>query len=308
MALVEINGASPATAAEAVWSLVQMWVAAGASVLADSDGSTYNASGGQVTSGATGAGGLGNANAWVRVRFHGGREVTFQRGAFSTQWRAKYSAKAYFTGGSPGVARTPSATDEALRIGGGTDASPTFTTLFPSDASFKLYGCADSSTGGWWCACMLISSGTQSGGMILDPLEEELPGDTEPTALVVVFPGSSFTSAVLGSTSAAATTSGTMAWKKYGLAGASYVAMPALPFGGWPNNAGQNPQTGNELLRPVEYERIASLGGNTGQKGTSTLVMWNASNRSAKELYLVGTAYRVCFGDVNLPFVSSVVN
>lgn len=308
MALVEINGTSPTTGGMAFWELIQMWVAAGASVLADSDGTTYDADGGQVTSGGSGAGGLGNTSAWVRVQFPGGREVTIQRGSNNQSWRIKYSAQAYFTGGTPSASQTPTAADQAIRCGGGTDASPTFVTLLPTDASYKLYGCADSSSGAWWWAGALTSNGTQSSGMILDPLTAVLSGDTEPTALTVAVQGATFSSAAMGSTSASATSSGTMAWTEYDLAGESFVAMPVLAFGGWPNNAGQNQVTGNELLRLVEYQRVASLGGNTGQKGTSTIVMWNASSRSAKELYLVGAAYRICFGDVSLPFVSSVVN
>lgn len=308
MALVEINGTSPTTGGMAFWELIQMWVAAGATVMADSDGTTYDADGGQVTGGGTGTNGLNNTNAWVRIRYPGGRECTFQRGSTSTQWRIKYSAQAYFIGGSPSASQTPTAADQAIRCGGGTDASPTFVTFLTTDASYKLYGCADSSSGAWWFAYTLISNGTQYGGAILDPLTAVLSGDTEPTALTVALQGATFTSATMSSTSASATTSGTMAWMKYGLGGSSFVAVPAVTIGGWPNNAGQNQATTNELIRPVEYARIASLGGNTGQKGTSSVAMWNASSRSAKELYLVGAQYRICFGDVNLPFVSSVVN
>ncbi len=303
----EINGASPATGAVAIWTVIQMLIAAGATKLADSDGTTYSAVGTQVTSGASGAGGLGNTSAWVRIQLVSGRELTIQRGSSNINWRVKYSAQAHFTGGSPGATQTPTATDSAIRCGGGTDASPTYANTMPTDASYKLYGCANSATGGFWFAQVLNAGGSQSGGLILDPLGSVLSGDTEATALIVALNGASFTSSTMGSTSADATGSGVMAWLKYGLAGATFAAMPILTFGGWPNGAGQNPHTTKEMLRLVEYERVSSLSAPTGQKGVSSFIAWNASTRSVKELYLVGSSYRICFGDTNLPFVSSVV-
>lgn len=302
-----INGAAPATGSVAMWTVIQMLIAAGATKVADSDGTTYSASGLQVTSGASGAGGLGNNSAWARLLLPGGREVTFQRGTTNTTWRIKYSAQAGFVGGSPGATQTPTATDQAIRTGGGTDASPTFVNLLSTDNSYKLYGCADSATGGFWYAGAANSNGAQVFGFILDPLSAATVDDDEPTAIIVAASGATFASGTLGNSGADATGSGAMAWLKYGLAGATFLAMPVLTFGGWPNNAGQNQHTSKELLRLVEYERVASLGGVTGQKGTSGFVAWNASSRTAKELYLVGANYRICFGDVNLPFLDAAV-
>lgn len=303
----EINGASPATGSVAMWTVISMLISAGATKLADSDGTTYSSSGTQVTSGSSGTNGLGNTNAWVRLRLLGGREITIQRGSNNTVWRVKYSAQAHFTGGSPGASQTPTATDSVIRCGGGTDASPTFVQILLTDATYKLYGCADSAGDGFWYATVANSNGAHIGGMILDPLASVLSGDTEPTALIVATAGATFTSATLLSSGADATGSGVMAWLKYGLAGATFAAMPMLAYGGWPNSAGQNPHTSKEMLRFVEYERVSSLSAPTGMKGASSVVAWNAASRSAKELYLVGSSYRICFGDVNLPFVSSAV-
>ena len=150
-----INGDAPATGAVAMWRVISMLVAAGATKVADSDGTTYSAVGTRVTSGASGAQGLGNTNAWVRLQLPGGRELTIQRGASNTVWRVKYSASAYFTGGSPGATQTPSATDEAIRCGGGTDASPTYLSWFATDATYKLYGGAGGAADGFWFATVL---------------------------------------------------------------------------------------------------------------------------------------------------------
>jgi len=134
---------TPATGAVAMYLLKTTLVTAGWSVVADSDGSTYNSGGGQVTTGAAGAGGLGNTNAWIRFQapIIGGntREITIQRGTTNLLWRIKYSANANFTGGSPGVSQTASATDEVYMTGGGTDASPTFTSIFIADGGFRWH-------------------------------------------------------------------------------------------------------------------------------------------------------------------------
>lgn len=83
-----------------------------------------------------------NALAWVRVREPGarGREWTFQVFFNSPNWyqvRAKYSANATFSGGSPSANQTPSATDESIRLGAGTDAAPTAGILCPIGVALR---------------------------------------------------------------------------------------------------------------------------------------------------------------------------
>lgn len=46
--------------------------------------------------------------------------------------RVKISPRSGFTGGVPGLTRTPSAADEQYLLGGGTDASPTYASFIPS--------------------------------------------------------------------------------------------------------------------------------------------------------------------------------
>ncbi len=137
---------TPGTGAIAMYLLKTTLVTAGWLVMADSDGSTYNAAGGQVTTGVTGAGGLGNSNAWIRLQSptvgSNTREITIQRGSTDLLWRIKYSANANFTGGTPGMSQTASSTDEVYMSGGGTDASPTFTSLFPTNNTYRWHICA----------------------------------------------------------------------------------------------------------------------------------------------------------------------
>lgn len=142
-------GTIPGTGPIAMYLLKTTLVTAGWTVKSDSDGTTYASGGGQVTSGGTGANGLGNNNAWIRIQApavgNNTREITIQRsntapaGTGNTQWRIKYSANAKFTGGSPGATQTPSAADEVVMAGAGTDASPTFqSTLFTTDNTYRI--------------------------------------------------------------------------------------------------------------------------------------------------------------------------
>lgn len=308
-----INGDAPATGAIAIWTVIQMWIAAGATKLADSDGTTYSATGEQVTGGGSGANGLGNTSAWVRIQFPGGREVTIQRGTNNTAWRIKYSAQSHFTGGSPGAAQTPTAADEALRFGGGSDAAPTYGTWLATDNSYKLFGGAGGAADGWWFGTALISNGASSAGGYMDPLSSSTASDDDPCILTIVNSGSTFVKASLASNAATLTGSGVYAWLKYGLAGSGYVAMPALIIADatgdmWPNAAGTNPHTTKDALELIQYGRRSSLTAPTGPKGTSKFVAWNASTRSATETYSIdSTRDRITFGDVNFPWNGAVV-
>jgi hypothetical protein len=308
-----INGSVVATGSVAMWEVVQMLIAAGATKAADSDGTTYSSSGTRITSGSSGAQGLGNTSAWIRLQLPGNRELTIQRGTTNTVWRIKYSASARFTGGSPGATQTPSATDEAIRVGGGTDASPTYTSIFASDATYKLYGGAGGATDGFWFATTLIAGGAQSAGMFFDPLSSSTTSDGDACVIGLSISGSAFTSGTLGSNSATASTGGVMGWLKYGLAGSGFVAIPALTLndgGGamWPNVAGTNPHTTKDALELIQYGRKSSLSAPTGPKGISKFVAWNAASRSSLETYSVdSTRDRIVFSDLNFPWNGAVV-
>ncbi len=85
--------------------------------------------------------------AWVQLQSPDGvRQIVIQKGTTTTGARVKYSKASKFTGGSPSATVTPSATDEVIGLGAGTDASPTFGVMFSSFGSgggVILYGGAD---------------------------------------------------------------------------------------------------------------------------------------------------------------------
>lgn len=116
MAYTFLVNQTPATGAVAMYQLISTLMTAGWLKKMDSDGTTYSATGVQITSGASGTNGLGNNNAWVRLQSpttNGGtivdqtREITIQRGSSDTGWRIKYSAHGKFVGGVPNAISTP---------------------------------------------------------------------------------------------------------------------------------------------------------------------------------------------------------
>ena len=148
MAYTHLVSQSPATGAIAMYQLISTLMSAGWLKKMDSDGTTYSSSGVQVTSGGTSTNGLGNNSAWVRLQapaVNGGsvsnqkREIIIQRGTLDIVYRIKYSASAGFTGGSPGSVQVPSAADEVIMSGAGTDASPTYSTIFPGNATYHWH-------------------------------------------------------------------------------------------------------------------------------------------------------------------------
>jgi hypothetical protein len=139
---------SPATGAIAMYTLLSTLITATWTKPKDSDGTTYSSSGVRITGGGSGANGLANNSAWFVVSAPNGRQFCIQRGTTNQAWKIKYSKAAGFVGGSPSATQVPSATDEQVIVGGGTDASPTFYTLFGSDNSYRMScGCGNSAVG-----------------------------------------------------------------------------------------------------------------------------------------------------------------
>lgn len=133
----------PATGGEAMFRLKEVLKLAGWTVPESSDGTTYNPAGDQITTGAAGAGGMNNDNAWFVVEEPsgaGGRQWCFQCVlAASEQWRIKLSAATGFGIGNPSATQVPQAVDEVVLRGSGTDAAPTGTTLFPTNGTYRVH-------------------------------------------------------------------------------------------------------------------------------------------------------------------------
>jgi len=141
---------TPTNGTVAIWAVITTLKSAGWSQLDSGDGITTGHGDGYVTSANSGAGGLGNTGAWVRLRapaVNGGavvnqtREVLFQRGTTETAWRLKYSASAGFVGGSPTKTVSSTAADQVVMMGSGTDASPGYSTFFGAGGTYRWHIC-----------------------------------------------------------------------------------------------------------------------------------------------------------------------
>ncbi len=229
----DVNNAS-VNGAQAIYLLKELLKTAGWTVPSSSDGSTYNASGDQVTTGGSGAGGMDNNSAWVCVRDPGGRrELVFQRGTSAADWRVTYSALDKFSGGSPSATRVPTATDSGTIRGGGTDASPTFVTIFDASGTFTWHVVADNAPEGnvypFWAYGMYSPTPTTTIPtlIMLDAMivGSYSPSDPDPCVL-----GITRTAACSQSNFANTSTSGWVAWHKMNLAGETFTTASAWRF------------------------------------------------------------------------------
>lgn len=308
---------SPATGGAAVFVLKQTLKQAGWVVRSSSDGTTYNSTGDQITTGSSGAGGMSNTNAWFRIQSPagaGGREFTFQRGTTGPNWRIKLSHSSGFTGGSPGATQTPSATDEQLLIGAGSDAAPTFTAWLGADATYKVHCGADNAapydhyalfavnatgvTRRWWM--LTLSTGSY-------PTADVAP-------YVITVNTAAATHAVMGSVSTTNSNGLGQGFFKKGLAGEAFTNFRAAVYAGtaatyFRTSMGVDPYAGRDVLFPVVCGRITGTDANSGWKGavnTGTL-LWQGTSRSAGDYVDVGSARYAYFDEIAIRWPTGVI-
>lgn len=309
MAFTFTTNQTPATGAVAVYTTIARLIAAGWTKIKDSDGTTYSSSGAQVTSGASGAGGLGNNNAYVNLRWPSGtREIVFQRGTSDTSWRITYSPTA-FSSGSPAATVAPSSANSAIILGGGTEASPTFSTWFGTNASYRQQVGADSASPyGFWMACYPSGGGSPNAGLVFDPVASVPAEDTDPLVLhIATASGSAFLQAGLGSNTTATTVSRACGWLGFGLGGA-FVAIPACNYaaGGStiaPSGLPSNPHNSKDDCIPIFYMRRAAETTPQGYKGVGSLLYWLGTARATTST--INNKARIVIGDVSLPWDGS---
>ena len=293
---------NPATGAVAMYTVLSTLVTAGWLVKADSDGTTYASSGGQITGGASGTHGLGNSKAWFRIQAPvvgtQKREFTFQCTTVGTGWRVKYSPSAGFTGGSPGATQTPTASDEVLIMGSalGTDSSPTGVALFGTDAGYRFSIVAGDSTasyGFYWFANNIYTT-TISSGFLLDIMKSgSYPSaDTDP-CVIYYNQGQAFSGNIFSYTSGKALLNTT-----YQLVSTSAVLVNtttnstdvlAPPTVASSSYSITNQFTYGDNLLPVLWGRDSSQSSPYGMKGISTFLLAPLALRNVLDTISVNT-------------------
>lgn len=167
--------------------------AAGWSIRASSDGLTFSMVGDLITHTGAGAGGI-NTRAWFVARQPGQvagrtRELCWQHAAPQASDRIKWAVETAFTGGAPSALVVPTATDQQLIAGGGTDAAPTFTGVLGSATAGARVWAAfadDAAPYGFAVHGWSVPSRVSAGAFVCDPLVAggSVPGDLDPYALV----------------------------------------------------------------------------------------------------------------------------
>lgn len=172
-----------------LWYFKLVLKLAGWVVKSSGQGSTgsYSASSDVITGQGAVAGGMGNARAWYVIEDPSGlRQFCMQNvNSGTNQPRIKFSKGAKFTGGSPNASTVPSAADELVLFGGGTDASPTSGGFWPNSTTgnYRVHMVTYSTpVGGVYPVYLYFTvntTGAQSQGMLtMDPLA---PGSYDPT-------------------------------------------------------------------------------------------------------------------------------
>jgi hypothetical protein len=283
----------PATGAVTIFKLrtallVQLWTSQ-----KDSDGTTFSNTGVQLTSGGSGANGLGNTDAWFVVRDpNSTRSVCWQRGTSNSLWRVKYSRSAGFVGGSPSATQVPSATDEAIIFGGGTDAAPTFQQQWTSgqDGNYRVNIIAGDATVGYGFLMDAFVSGSPSSTHVAIMLDVMAAGsfpvaDTDPAVF--------YTTPVNGVTTALGSDTYANVTQAKALMGAgAFVGIhsitgndPSLSIQCFPADASgkgvsTNAFSGEDAGIPLGWGRSIAHAGPNGFKGFSGMLRWSGTFRS----------------------------
>jgi len=137
------------SANHAIWHLKETLKEAGWTVKSSGDGNSLYSSSGDVLTAPSNM----LYKCWFRISDPGdSHEWCFQMSnTISVDWRVKISSLDRFTGGSPDFDTVPSAVDEQIIIGGGTDASPTYAELFIQNYTFYAHIIVESTPIGTAC-------------------------------------------------------------------------------------------------------------------------------------------------------------
>lgn len=304
---------TPATGSETIYLLKELLKTVGWSVKSSSDGLTYNSTGDQITSASSGAGGMDNANSWFRIQCPTmgsvTRELCYQRGAGATTARIKYSYSAGFTGGSPGITRVPSATDEQTLLGSGTDAAPTFSSLFTTNATYRAHMAAGDISDGYSFYCITypicdgsVTNNSQMSMLCMDKISSPMTGDVDG---YVFYCGSNITNFYSNNSSSPKT------WIQKGAATEAFLGFSPLSLARAGTHSddlfGVNAVSGKANIIPVIYARaLTETSYHTGIKGTS--YMFNISTVSRPNgatLTYLTTRDKIQFAKFLLPWDGS---
>jgi hypothetical protein len=242
-----------------------------------SDGSTYNATGDQITSSSSGAGGMDNASAWYRITDPGSvREYLFQRVSAHYSWIWQYSALDKFSGGTPDATTLPTATDsQGLARNSASAQTMLATSNFNAVCHISAQDTAVNGVYAWYCTTIVLDDIPNELFMCCEPIGST-SGDADPC----VHYGSDdkVISTTVGST-AATSTDHFKCWMDMNGGGDEWQGVSALSFYSGstsvaPYQANCNIANGQYPIFPIVFNRHTSTGSVSGFKGISTYLKW----------------------------------
>jgi len=287
------------TWAGVIWSLKQSLVAAGWVVQSSGTGTsgTYNASGDSLPTAAS----FAAIRAWFVIRDPsgaGGRSFCFQADSAgaNTFFRIKYSQSAGFSGGTPNANTVPSAADEVVLRGTGTDAAPSFQQIYNGGSPALTYSQVLCET----AAPYPFAAVTYRNGLVgtegivgMDSLVGTAAGDLDPVCTLVSRGAADSLGAALFGTD---TSSPARTWFAKGTGAQGFQPVAGLCLYDTvngivaPNGLGTNVLTTKDDLIPVVYGRSSALSLPRGYKGISSLLRWTGTLRSSGDTLSVSSS------------------
>ncbi len=319
MAYTFSNNNTPANGSLAMWLFISTLQTAGWTNVKDSDGTTYSATGTQVTSGAAGAGGLGNASAWKILQHPTvGLQICVQHSTVAgthAQWRIQISRAAGFVTGSPAATITASATDAQVLFGAGTDAAPTMGTFFGTDGAYRFNVCAGGADT-LYPFCMFgfptgNAVGTYTSLWFLEMMSAGSfqSADTAPWSMhFAATENSPFTPANLVSASNKGYLNlvGTLTWVTIAACSYNGISVVVYPGSSAGIGAGVNSFNSKDNGVPIPWVRDAGQAAPTGHKGFGTMLKWCGTLRAYMDTEdTTGTKDRVWIGGCLVPWGGS---
>lgn len=263
---------------ESLYRQKEMLKSAGWVVKSSSDGTTLDASGDILTSGASGAGGMNNVDSWFRIQSPDGvREFVWQCTViFTGTWRASFRTKyvvGAFSGGT--ASQVPSATDEQTVKGSGTDAAPVGTAWYHTntgDGAGEFIGCAETvHPFRFWGSSCQGSFPYGDGSLWLFDAVDGVATDEEPFVVAI---NNDVASTVFDLSGLGSYTGKTLCFTYWDYGGASEafnrVVLPK--YSASTAALGEN-VNGKRDLVPMVYAREDGQPAPGGVKGWSTMVM-----------------------------------
>jgi hypothetical protein len=316
---------TPATGAGAIFLLKELLKSASWVVTSSSDATTYFANSDGLTSSGSSTAGLGNSNAWFLVQMSGTsggtnnlvKQFTFQRGTTDLVWRVKLSVTGTFTLATAGatITKTPFGTDEVILLGGGTDATPTFATLFGTNGTYRWHAMADNASPfGWYSVAYPTGGGNPNHCLMLDPLLSGTypPEDVDPYMYYFTPNGNTMFNGTSGDfiseTAAPRGFLGLISGSKF----VNITPQTLVVFGSsqtFPAGLPVNPWNSKDDTFPVFYARRLAAVTAQGYKGQSSFMRFNAVSRITGDTLSTvssGSNDRIIITHVTLPWSQSV--